>query len=128
MPVNPSNCQLFWLLYGMTFINFVHSLSVAPPSVACEAPPTAPPPSPVAAAVFFFFFLVLGLFPVEAGMSPKMSSVFPKSSSSVLPLVFFLADFFFFGSLSSANRSLSGSSLEAAGGAGGGAWDCGLIR
>ena len=109
----------------LDFFVFAEILNL--PSGASEAPPTAPPPSPegAAAVVFFFFFFVFGLFPVEAGMSPNMSSVFPKSSSSVLPLVFFFIDFFFFGSAapSSANMSPSGSSLAA-----GGTWDWGRKR
>ena len=43
-------------------------------------------------SAFFFFFLILGLFGFASGTSPNISSVLPKSSSSVGPLAFF---FFF---------------------------------
>lgn len=67
---------------------------------------------------------------MDAGISPKMSSVFPNSSSSVLPLVFFFVDFFFFGSAapSSANMSPSCLSLGADVGAGGGTWEYGMKK
>ena len=67
-----------------------------PPSLPPSLPAASVTPSPVegtAFSVFFFFFLTFGLFGLPSGTSPNMSSVFPKSCSSVGPLFAF---FFFF--------------------------------
>ena len=72
-----------------TYVSLIHCTALH--LLSSEVPsPLAVPAADVPADFFvFFFFAALGLLAEGGGRSPNMSSVFPKRSSSGLPLGFF---------------------------------------